>query len=157
MVINCQNVKADNQDRVYIKYAGVTLLKVHSVTMGTSSNNNQQVKVHFQDKNENFITDTFVLTPNALWKIKLLAQALEVPADIVNTDHFAGRYAEVTIKEKKTQNNGVIFEINKYEATKANKPFQAPQAEVVYQDDQVQQKVEELKQEMQIDEDEIPF
>jgi rubrerythrin len=27
----------------------------------------------------------------------------------------------------------------------------------VYQDDQVQQKVEELKQEMQIDEDEIPF
>lgn len=160
-IVNMQGVKAENEDRIYIKYAGQAILKVDKITEGVSRNNYPQIKVHLKDKHGHFITDTFILTPNSLWKLKLFAQALEVPTDIVNSDHFAERYTKATIKEKPTNNNGVIYEIVKHETAKANKPFVPPKIEVAFENVATQQKIEELKQEVgggiDIDEDEIPF
>lgn len=157
MVINCQGIQVENGERVYIKYVGQATLKVDKVTEGLSRNNHKQIKVHMIDKNGHFITDTFILTPNSLWKLKLFADALGVPSEIINTEHFAGRYTKATIKDKPTNNNGVIFEISKYEASKLNKPFEAPTIEVAFENATTQQKIEELRQEINIEEDEIPF
>lgn len=157
MIVNMQDIHTEKGERIYIKYVGRVVLKVDSITMGTSSNKNQQIKVHMVDKAGHFITDTFVLTPNSLWALKLFAEALEVPTDIVNTDHFIGRYVNATIKDKMSNNNNKIFEIKKYEETKANKPFEVPQIEVTFENIETQRRIEALKQKTIIDEDEIPF
>ena len=92
MRIDLTNVDAENEERTYIKREGEFTLKVVKVTQGKTSNGNDQIKVHFQDRGGQFAMDEFVLTQNSLWKLKVFTKALKLP-NIIDTNMFIDRYA----------------------------------------------------------------
>ena len=57
MRIDLSNIDAENQERIYIKKEGEYVLKVVKVTQGKTSNNNEQIKVHFQDRKGQYAMD----------------------------------------------------------------------------------------------------
>jgi len=149
MNLNLTDVTVEENERQYIKYTGEALLKVVKVTVGKTQTQNDQIKVHFQDKQGLFIIESFTVVPQSLWAIKILVKALGLP-EIINTDNFVGRYANATIKEKKTQ-NGIIYVVDKYAESKLNKPLNI-------QPMQQQQEVNsDYVHNVNIDNDEIPF
>ena len=165
MIINTEGVEVEQGERVYIKQEGEITLKVVKVTEGISTNNYKQIKVHFQDKTGRFAIDDFVITQNALWKVKIFTKALKLP-NMVDTDLFINRYVKATFKAKNTPNGGVIYEIKKYEASPLTNTYTAPtpqqydatQYNQNNQNTQHQQNHQEpLPNANDIDEDEIPF
>lgn len=156
MRIDLTAVDAEQDKRVYIKKEGDFTLKVVKVTHGKTSNNNEQIKVHFQDRNGHYAIDEFVLTQNALWKLKVLSKALKLP-NIIDTNMFIDRYVKATIKAKATQNGGTIYEIKKYEASNLTNTYVAEQPKVVYEQHQSPQ-VQNNQNQQEFDYDEnIPF
>ena len=167
MVLYLDDVQVEDTERVYIKQEGVITLKVVKVTEGKTTNNNDQIKVHFQDKAKRFAIDDFVITPNAMWRIKVLTKALKLP-NVIDTNLFIDRYVQATFKAKKTPNGGVIYEIKKYEASPLTNTYEPPQQQQTnYQQQQQHQAPQqqnhqagvqqELPPPIDIDEDEIPF
>jgi hypothetical protein len=154
MRIDLTGVDAEQDERVYIKKEGEFTLKVVKVTQGKTSNNNDQIKVHFQDRNGHYAIDEFVLTQNALWKLKVLSKALKLP-NVIDTNMFIDRYVKATVKAKATQNSGTIYEIKKYEASNLTNTYVAQEPRVVYEKHTHAQNHQANKQEF--DEDEIPF
>jgi|LGOV01.1.fsa_nt_gb hypothetical protein len=132
MIINTTGVDADTTERVYIKQEGELTLKVVRVTEGKTQNNNPQIKVHFQDKQDRWAFDEFVITPNAMWKVKIFTKALKLP-NVVDTNLFIARYVKATFGTKKTA-NGEIYEIKKYEASPLTNTYEPQQQAVQYQD-----------------------
>lgn len=123
--INLDGVQAETEDRVYIKRAGNYTLKVVKVTFGKTNNNNETIKVHFQNNKMEYITDEFVLTDNALWKLKLLTKALKLP-NVIDTDMFIDRYVAAEVVEKPTRSGGVIYQIKKYGASQLTNTYEPP-------------------------------
>ena len=121
-VIDLTNVDLEDKERVYIKQEGAIILKVVKVTEGKSASGYDEIKVHFQDKAGRWAIDNFVLTPNALWKLKVLTKALKLP-NIVDTDMFIDRYVIAHFKAKSTANGGTIYEIKKYETSKLTNTY----------------------------------
>ena len=156
MRIDLTGVDAEQDERVYIKKEGEFTLKVVKVTHGKTSNNNEQIKVHFQDRNGHYAIDEFVLTQNALWKLKVLSKALKL-ANVIDTNMFIDRYVKATIKAKGTQNGGTIYEIKKYEASNLTNTYVAQQPQVVYEQQQNTQTQNHQAKQQEFDEDEIPF
>ena len=154
-IVDLTNVEAEEQERVYIKQEGKITLKVVKVTEGKTSNGNDEIKVHFQDKAGRWAIDNFVLTPNALWKLKVLTKALKLP-NVVDTNLFIDRYVIATFKAKQTQNGGTIYEIKKYEPSKLTNTYEPPQPQVVYENAQGEQ-YQPQQQSLDIDEESIPF
>lgn len=163
MVLDLENTQVEDGERVYIKQEGEITLKVVKVTEGTTQNNNPQIKVHFQDKAGRFAIDDFVVTPNALWKIKTLTKALKLP-NVVDTNLFMDRYVKATFKAKNTTNGGVIYEIKKYEASPLTNTY-TPPVEYVHQQNNQNQNTQNMQQHNHqeplpnvndIDNDEIP-
>jgi len=148
MNLNLTDVTVEENERQYIKYTGEALLKVVKVTVGKTQTQNDQIKVHFQDKQGLFIIESFTVVPQSLWAIKILVKALGLP-EVINTDNFIGRYVNATIKEKKTQ-NGIIYVIDKYSESKLNKPLNI-------QPVQQQEANNDYVHNVNIDNDEIPF
>ena len=148
MNLNLTDVTVEENERQYVKYTGEALLKVVKVTVGKTQTQNDQIKVHFQDKQGLFIIESFTVVPQSLWAIKILVKALGLP-EIINTDNFIGRYVNATIKEKKTQ-NGIIYVIDKYSESKLNKPLNI-------QPVQQQETNNDYVHNVNIDNDEIPF
>lgn len=171
MNIDLTGVDAEQDERVYIKQEGKITLKVVKVTEGVTSNQNPQIKVHFQDRQGRWAIDEFVVTDNALWKLKVFTTALKLPNKI-DTNMFIDRYVEATFKAKATQNGGQIFEIKKYEPSKFTNTY-TPQVQyqnaggqnITQQQYQaqtqnnhgVQQELPQQQAPIDIDEDEIPF
>lgn len=175
MQVDLTGVDAEQDERVYIKQEGKITLKVVKVTEGVTSNNNPQIKVHFQDRQGRWAIDEFVVTDNALWKLKVFTTALKLQNKI-DTQMFIDRYVEATFKAKGTQNGGQIFEIKKYEPSKFTNTY-VPQVQVQYQNQNgqniSQQQFHQNTQQQQahhgqqslpenpppidIDDDEIPF
>jgi len=148
MNLNLTDVPVEENERQYVKYTGEALLKAVKVTVGKTQTQNDQIKVHFQDKQGLFIIESFTVVPQSLWAIKILVKALGLP-EIINTDNFIGRYVNATIKEKKTQ-NGIIYVIDKYSESKLNKPLNI-------QPVQQQETNNDYVHNVNIDNDEIPF
>ena len=148
MNLNLTDVTVEENERQYIKYTGEALLKVVKVTVGKTQTQNDQIKVHFQDKQGLFIIESFTVVPQSLWAIKILVKALGLP-EVINTDNFIGRYVNATIKEKKTQ-NGIIYVIDKYSESKLNEPLNI-------QPVQQQEANNDYVHNVNIDNDEIPF
>jgi len=144
-IIDLTNVDGENEERVYIKQEGKITLKVVKVTERLTQNNNTELKIHFQDKAGRWAIDSFVLTPNSLWRLKIFTKALKMP-DVVNTDELIGRYVIATFKAKQTSKGGTIYEIKKYEPSKLTQPYQ-PKVPVVVENEHGET----------INEDEIPF
>jgi len=162
MIVDTTGVNVEETERVYIKREGAIILKAVKVTEHTTKNGNPSFKVHFQDKVGHWAIDEFVITNNAMWKIKMLTKALKLP-NVVDTNIIPDRYVIATFKAKATQNGGKIFEIKKYEPSKLTNTYERPAPQVVYENQpqqQYQPQQGELPQEapvMDIDEDEIPF
>lgn len=158
MRIDLSNIDAENEDRIYIKKEGEYVLKVVKITQGKTSNNNEQIKVHFQDRRGQYIIDEFVLTDNSLWKLKVFTKALKLP-NIIDTNMFIGRYVKATIKAKATQNGGTIYEIKKYEPSNLTNTYIAQEPKVTYENQQVQnnQKSNCKPDDYEIDDDKCPF
>lgn len=168
MIIDTTHVKVEESERVYIRQEGVLTLKVVKITESKTTNGNDQIKVHFQDKLGRYAIADFTITQNALWALKILTKALKLP-NVIDTNLMIDRYVVAHFKAKKTQ-NGEIFEIKKYEASQLTNTYEAPQQETNHQaqksyaqhQNHQQQAGEqrELPQEptpIDIDEDEIPF
>ena len=162
MRIDLSNIDAENEDRIYIKKEGEITLKVVKVTSGKTSNNNEQIKVHFQDINGHYAIDEFILNENSLWKLKIFTKALKLP-NIIDTNMFIDRYVKATIKSRTTQNGGVIYEIKKYEQSNLTNTYVAGEPKVIYehqnQNQTMHQKIEQVQQTIADDfnDDEIPF
>lgn len=147
MRIDLSNIDAENEDRIYIKKEGEITLKVVKVTSGKTSNNNEQIKVHFQDINGHYAIDEFILNENSLWKLKIFTKALKLP-NIIDTEMFISRYVKATMKAKATQNGGTIYEIKKYEPSKLTNTYVATQPKTNYENRnlQIQQKLEPVSE-----------
>lgn len=169
MRIDVSNVEVENEERVYIKREGEITLKAVKVTEHTSTGGHPAFKVHWQDRAGQWAIDEFVVTENALWKIKMLTKALKLP-NVLDTHLIPSRYAKATFKAKGTQNGGQIFEIKKYEPSNLTNTYEPPrqQPQAQYQDaggnsmtqqqyQQYQQHQQSQQQQIDIDEDEIPF
>ena len=165
MIIDTNGVEVEENERQYIKREGKITLKAVKVTEHTTRNGNPAFKVHFQDKIGHYAIDEFVVTDNALWKIKTLTKALKLP-NIVDTNLFIDRYVKATFKAKNTPNGGVIYEIKKYEASPLTNTYEPPAPQVVYENAQQQQyqapqqqqgTLPETPAQIDISEDEIPF
>lgn len=164
MIIDLGTTEVEDGERVYIKQEGEITLKVVKVTEGTTQNNNKQIKVHFQDKAGRYAIDDFVITQNALWKLKIFTKALKLP-NVIDTNLFMDRYVKATFKAKNTPNGGVIYDIKKYEASPLTNTYTAP---VHYETQSPQYDASQYNQNNQapqnqlpnvndIDDDEIPF
>ncbi|MDY0193592.1 MAG: hypothetical protein RBR93_08695 [Aliarcobacter butzleri] len=158
MRIDLSNIDAENQERIYIKKEGEYILKVVKVTQGKTSNNNDQIKVHFQDRRGQYAMDEFVLTDNSLWKLKVFTKALKLP-NIIDTNMFIDRYVKATIKAKATQNGGTIYEIKKYEPSNLTNTYIAQEPKVTYENQQVQnnQQSNYKPDDYEVDDDNCPF
>ena len=162
MRIDLTNVDAENEERRYIKREGEFVLKVVKVTQGKTSNGNDQIKVHFQNRDGQFVMDEFILTQNSLWKLKVFTKALKLP-NIIDTNMFIDRYVKATIKSRTTQNGGVIYEIKKYEQSNLTNTYVAGEPKVVYENQNfnqnIQEKIEQVQQTIadNFDDDKIPF
>ena len=164
MVIDLTDIEIENDERIYIKKEGIFVLKVVKITEGKTSNNNKQIKVHFQDRNGHFAIDEFVIVKNSLWALKVLSKALKLP-NIIDTNMFIDRYVKATIKAEPTQNGGVVYKIKKYEPSNLTNTYIAQHPKVVYEDErgqsqqQLNQRVEQIKEKLadEFDDDEIPF
>lgn len=160
MRIDLSNIDAENEDRIYIKKEGEITLKVVKVTSGKTSNNNEQIKVHFQDINGHYAIDEFILNENSLWRLKIFTKALKLP-NIIDTEMFISRYVKATMKAKTTQNGGTIYEIKKYEPSKLTNTYVATQPKTNYENrnSQIQQKLEPVTENEFTEEEleEVPF
>lgn len=149
MEFNVRGVDLETEKRIYIKRAGKVTLKVVKVTEGLSPNNNKVLKVHFQDRNNEWAIDEFVITQNAMWKLKKIVMALKL-GEVGNTDMFIGRYVVADFIERPTQNNGKIYEIKDYFQSNLTEEYK-PQPEIVIED------APQTTSEPTYREDEIPF
>lgn len=80
----------------FISEVGEYTLKVINVTQDKTQNLNDVEKVIFQTKDGLQISDDFVVTERALWRMKLFTKALKLPT-VTNTDEWVGRYVKATI------------------------------------------------------------
>jgi len=126
MIIDLNGVEVE--DRRYIKQPGQYILKVVEVIEdGRSKNGNQILKIKFVDKNGQIIYDEIVLTQNSLWRLKLVTDALQMPA-VVDTQKMVGRYVIGHVElENYTNNAGqqkTKAVIKQYEKSKLTKPME---------------------------------
>lgn len=110
----------------FINEVGEHLLKVVSVSQDKTSNGNDVEKVTFVNAEGEQISDEFVITPKALWKLKLFVKALKLP-DVSSTDHWINRGVVATVRTEKYQKEngekGEKLVISKYA------PYVKPEAE----------------------------
>lgn len=162
MRIDLTDIPVEDNEREYIKQEGVFTLKVVKLTEGKTTNNNPQIKVHFQDKLGRYAIADFVLTDNALWALKVLTKALKLP-NVIDTDMMLDRYVIAHIKAKKTTNGGEIFEIKKYEASSLTNTMEKMPIPTTYGNVQQNhqnthtQQMPQAQAPIDIDEDKIPF
>jgi len=129
MVIDVTGAEVEENDRQYIKQEGKITLKAIKVTEGVTRNNNPSFKVHFQDRTGRWAIDEFVVTDNALWKIKMLTKALKLP-NVVDTNLIPSRYVVAHFKARSTQGGGTIYEIKRYEPSQLTNTYEPPKQEV---------------------------
>jgi hypothetical protein len=106
------------EETQFINEAGEYTVKVISVTQEVTGGNNPVEKVVFRTKDDLQISDEFVVTDKALWKMKLFTKALKLPT-VTDTDDWIGRYVKIHVGvENYTRNDntkGQKHVIKKYE------------------------------------------
>lgn len=96
------------KDANYIREPGDYLLKVVKVTDSDyTSNNNEIVKVHMENKDGNIFVDDFVITQSALWRLKIFTKVLEMP-NVIDTGDMVGRYVKARLTTESYEKNGEI-------------------------------------------------
>jgi len=163
MRIDLTDTEVEDGKRIYIQREGKITLKVVKVTEGFTTNKNPFVKVHFQDNTGAYTTDEFVVTENALWKIKLFTKALKLP-NVIDTNMFYDRYVIAEMKKKQTT-NGHIYEIKSYEPSKLTNTYEYTAPTPQHQQYKTHEQQGEYPQHTNqqhlpiddINEDEIPF
>ena len=102
----------------FINEAGEYTVKVISVTEGKTEYGNPIEKVVFKTREDLQISDEFVVTDRALWKMKIFTKALKLPT-VTDTDQWVGRYVKIHVgTENYAKNDGTKgskFVIKKYE------------------------------------------
>lgn len=94
------------EETQWINTVGQHTVKVLSVTAGKTNNNNNLEKVVFADKDGFQITDEFVVTDKALYRMKLFTKALKLQT-VTDTDQWVGRYVKInTAKETYQKQDG---------------------------------------------------
>ena len=86
----------DVAETQFISEAGEYTLKVINVVQDKTANFNDVEKVIFQTKEGLQISDDFVVTDKALWKMKIFTKAIKLPA-VTDTDEWVGRYVKATV------------------------------------------------------------
>lgn len=108
------------EETQWINEVGTFTVKVISVKQDKTNNGNAVEKVTFADKFNAQISDEFVVTDKALWKMKIFSKALKLPT-VTDTDTWIGRYVVIhTAKETYIKNDGTQGEkivIKWYEAS----------------------------------------
>ena len=91
----------------FISEAGEYTLKVINVVQDKTANFNDVEKVIFQTKEALQISDDFVVTDKALWKMKLFTKALKLPT-VTDTDEWVGRYVKATVGLETYEKDGQL-------------------------------------------------
>ncbi len=114
------------QEQQWISEAGKFTVKVTGVSQGKTQNLNDVEKVIFSDKNGLSISDEFVITDKALYRMKNFVKALKLEMT-TNTDEWVGRYVVINVvAENYTKNGGgvgVKFVIKSYEESSLTTPI----------------------------------
>jgi len=106
MSLGLSNIEVEN--RLYIEEQGVQVLKVKEVDQSNlTSNGNIVLRVTFINRDQRHISDNFVLTNSALWRVKLLTNALKLEGD-PSADDITGRYVTAKIEREQYNSNGII-------------------------------------------------
>lgn len=128
------------EEAQFINEVGEYTVKVISVTAGQTENKNPVEKVVFKDKDGLQISDEFVCTEKALWKMKVFAKALKLPT-VTDTDDWVGRYVKIHVGTetytKADNSKGSKLVIKKYEESPLTNTMAAPQA--TYTNDEMAQ------------------
>ena len=163
MIIDMTNVEINEYN--YIQDEGDYLLKVTKVTEDKTRNYNDVIKVFMEDRNGDIFIDDFVITDNAMWKLKLLTKALKMP-NVVDTSLMVGRYVEAKLgKEPYDKNGETKYKLvaKKYRESKLTNTLEESQQQNGYnnqsfqQDQHNQSKSNGYQPEVSIDDDSIPF
>lgn len=114
------------QEQQWINEAGKFTVKVTGVSQGKTQNLNDVEKVILSDKNGLSISDEFVITDKALYRMKNFVKALKLEMT-TNTDEWVGRYVVINVvAENYTKNGGgagVKFVIKSYEESNLTTPL----------------------------------
>ena len=94
------------QETQFISEPGEYLVKVISVKQDKTANFNDIEKVTFQTKDGLQISDEFVVTDRALWRMKIFTKALKLPT-VTDTDDWVGRYVKITVESENYKKDGV--------------------------------------------------
>lgn len=154
------------QEQQWIYEAGKFTVKVTGVSQGKTQNLNDVEKVIFSDKNGLSISDEFVITDKALYRMKNFVKALKLEMT-TNTDDWVGRYVVINVvAENYPKTNGgfgIKFVIKSYEDSSLTTPLgnsnqkPAQQDHRAYRDAPKPVPDPRSLPEIDIDEDEIPF
>ena len=93
------------QETQFISEPGEYLVKVISVKQDKTANFNDIEKVTFQTKDGLQISDEFVVTDRALWRMKIFTKALKLPT-VTDTDDWVGRYVKITVESENYKKDG---------------------------------------------------
>lgn len=117
------------EETQFINEVGEYTLKVISVTPDKTANGNAVEKVIFKTKDGLQISDEFVVTDKALWRMKIFTKALKLPT-VTDTDTWINRYVVATVgKEGYVKQDGTKGEkhvITKYEPSQLTNTTEAP-------------------------------
>ena len=171
MIIDLTNIEATS----FLSHEGTYTLKVIKVDESqTTANGNPVIKVTMQTKDGEIYTEDFVVTDNALWRLKLFTKALKMP-NVVDTRQMVGRYVigefkhEDYVKKDGTQTKilkAVKWHPSKYTNTLEAPPqaggqaqYRQPPAQQQYQQPQPEPQTNQQATlpEVDIDDDSIPF
>jgi hypothetical protein len=157
------------QEAQWINEKGEYIVKVSSVTHGFTAKGNEVEKVVFKTKDGLAISDDFVVTNVALYRMKNFTKALKLPT-INDTDEWIGRYVKITVGAegytKKDGSEGTKHAIVSYEPsilTNSQAPKQTPKA-TDYQPQNMQKNDKQFTGALRdahgvfdLDDEEIPF
>lgn len=157
MIVNLKGIE-NQEPRTYIRQEGHYTLKCIDVRqLRISENGNPIYRFTFKNKNDDYFLDDITITENTKWKIKQLAEAFGFTYDHVNILHFVGMYCVGWIIRKKVKNKAEqivdVFECKQYiKSAKLTNNIPAEGTRV-----QPQIVHENMEQQIEINEDEIPF
>lgn len=146
------------EETQFINMAGEYTLKVVSVKADYTANNNPVEKVTFRTRDGLQISDEFVITDKALWKLKVFTKALKLP-NVTDTDTWIDRYVVATVaKEVYTKNDGTKgekFVIVQYAQSNLTNTLETMNGVPVERE--IKQAKENNLPEIDINEETIPF
>lgn len=133
MIIDLTNIEVN--DTQYLSTSGTHTVKVTGIKEDFTNNGNPMIKVSMQTKNKELYMEDFVLTDNALWKLKIFTKALKMP-NVIDTDlmkdrYVIGHFERETYTKKDGKQGSKVVSKKWEESSLTNTLIEKPQPKVI--------------------------